>query len=207
MKRLKDKHQGETVWIIGKGYSLIHIKRSDIGSGPIIAIYESLVPIEVLGFPNEIYSLQKDGGLFKDSVAIFDNKPISPDCTVRQCDKCPGVVRPARAGLILHDLESKYCFEDYEPRYVFTLEEIGLPENQFSLVCAIKIGQLMGCTKFKFVSFDAHTSGDPRNAILFHVDGKPIKTEEYFRWIYGMQVKLLPPFLEGLDYEWITPEK
>ena len=193
LKKLKNRHKGETVWIIGKGKSLAKLKRSDIGEGPVIAIYEAIVPIEILGFPNSLYCLQKDGGSRKRSpLSLFS------ECDSRECDHCDGVVRPERATLILHSKESKYCFEDYSPRYLFALKEIGLERNEFSLVCAIKIAQLMGCVKFRFVSCDAHAIGSNEHFL-------PLFSSDYYDWIFDLQKKILPTYLEGIDYEWVTP--
>lgn len=193
MKRLKDKHLGETCWIVGKGKSLRNLKRGDIGDGPVIAIYEAIIPVEHLLFPNELYCLEKDGGQLK-------REPLSPnpECDIRDCDNCMGVVLPRRASVLLHDAEARYCFLDYPRRYVFTLEEIGLEKNEFSLVCAIKIAEFMGCKKLMFVSCDAHAIGDNRNCL-------PLFDQSYYDWIYELQRSILPKYLIGKDYEWVTP--
>ena len=34
----KGKFKGQTVWIVGTGSSLLHLKLADIGEGPIIAL-------------------------------------------------------------------------------------------------------------------------------------------------------------------------
>lgn len=193
LQALKDRHLSETAWIIGKGKSLLNLKRRDISAGIIIAIYEAIIPIEMLQFPNVAYSLQKDGGLSKR--VPFSQ---SADCDGRECDYCDGMVRPRGSVLLLHEAEAKYCFEDYSPRYVFTLEEIGMPNNEFSLVCAVKIAKFMGCEKFKFVSFDAHTHGNYESVV-------PTLAQSHYNWAYKEQKKILPPYLEGLDCEWITP--
>ena len=194
MISLKNKHIKETCWIIGKGPSLLKLKREHIGDGPIIALYEAIVPIEIKGFPNVTYSLQKDGGLRKNHTGV-----VSCECDFRKCDECHGIVRPRGSILLLHEDEAKYCFEDYAPRFTFKLSEIGMRHNEFSLVCAIKIGQFMGCQKFKFVSCDAHANGDTGNVV-------PVMSQEYYDYIYEVQRQLLPEYLGGLDYEWITPE-
>jgi len=193
VKSLKDRHKGETCWIIGKGPSLFNLKREDVGDGPIIALYEAIVPIEILGFPNPLYALQKDGGMRKRVVGV-----VSCECDFRKCDDCHGIVRPRKATLLLHEDEARYCFPDYAPRFTFKLSEIGMPHNEFSLVCAIKIGQFMGCNQFRFVSCDAHSKGDTGNII-------PVMSQAYYNHIYSVQRKILPEYLEGLDYEWITP--
>ena len=193
LTELKNKHKGETCWIVGKGKSLLNLKRSDIGDGPVIAIYEAIVPVEMLGFPNALYCLEKDGGLNKR-----DPYTLSAECDDRQCDFCKGVVRPRRATLLLHELEAKYCFEDYSPRYLFSLPEIGMHENQFSLACAIKIAKFFGCPKIVFVSCDAHATGDNRSCL-------PVFNQDYYDWIYDLQRRILPPYLEEVDVSWVTP--
>jgi len=193
LKKLKNRHKGETVWIIGKGKSLAKLKRSDIGEGPVIAIYEAIVPVEILGFPNSLYCLQKDGGSMKRHPLT-----MSPECDYRKCIYCAGVVLPEKATLLQHRAEARYCFEDYSPRYLFTLREIGLKKNEFSLVCAIKIAQLMGCVKFRLVSCDAHAIGSNEHFL-------PLFSSDYYDWIFDLQKKILPTYLEGIDYEWVTP--
>jgi hypothetical protein len=194
MLSLKDLHKGETAWIIGKGTSLLNLKREHIGTGIIIAIYEAVIPIEHLDFPNITYSLQKDGGKMKKKVHELDY-----ECDHRgECNYCEWVVRPRYATLLMHEDEAKWCFEDYSPRYLFTLKDIGMDENQFSLCCAIRIAQFMGCTDVKLVSFDAHVTGDNRNVV-------PIFDQRYYDWIYEEQRKILPKYLEGVKYEWVTP--
>lgn len=188
-----NSHNGETCWIVGKGPSLKYLKREHIGDGPIIAIYEAVVPIELLEFPNKVYSLQKDGGLDKKYPFTVSN-----ECDFRQCDFCKGIVKPKRATLLLHELEAKYCFEGYPDRYVFTLEEIGMPHNEFSLVCALKIGQYFGCAEFAFVSCDAHSQGDYGNIF-------PVMRQDYYDHIYKVQRSILPKYLEGVHYRWVTP--
>ena len=195
LQGLREIHKGETAWIIGKGMSLLDIKLSDVGDGPVICLGESIIVLETLKFPNVLYSLQKDGG--ERRKYPFG---LSAECDVRDCDHCSGVVRPQGSILLMHDLEARYCFEDYSPRYLFTLEEIGLPYNEISVVCAIRIAQLMGCIKFKFVSFDAHATGD-EDCII------PIWTHERYKWLFNRQKEILPQFLKGLDYEWITPKE
>jgi hypothetical protein len=52
---------------------------------------------------------------------------------------------------------------DYEPRYIFDAIELGLPNWwDFSALCAIKIAELWGCKKIKFLCLDACTNGSNR---------------------------------------------
>ena len=144
MKSLKNKHLDQTVWIVGKGPSLQYLKKEDIGEGIVITINHAVLAVEPLGLPNTIYSMQKDGGTRR--------KP-SPDNLLPDCDhsddcgdSCGNITRPKSATLLLHDLESKYCFLDYPDRYVINLKEIGLSENVFSLIFAVKTAQYMDVT-------------------------------------------------------------
>ncbi|MCK4826625.1 hypothetical protein KA005_63395, partial [bacterium] len=161
MEKFRDIYKGQTMWIVGKGPSLQYLTKEHIGSGPIITINQALLKIEEIGFQNPIYSMQKDGGnrrKYKFSHPII----LKPDCDYKSdCgDICGDMIRPKQgATLLVHKHESLYCFADYSPRYVFDWAKLGLKCNRFSLVIAIRIGILMGCKKFCFISFDAHTTG------------------------------------------------
>jgi hypothetical protein len=198
MLSLKDKHKGQTAWIIGKGPSLQYLKASDIGEGPVIAINQAITAVESLELPNQVYSLQKDGGT-RRRPSSFN---LSPDCDHSgDCgDQCGNMIRPKGATLLLHDLESKYCFPDYPKRHVLNLQEMGLPLNIFSLVFALRAAKYMGCVRFNFVSCDAHAVGDigtyvPKEGIIGQHSA------------YRDQRLMLPAHLEGLDYRFITPGK
>jgi len=184
MESLRGKHKGETAWIIGKGPSLQYLTADDIGDGPVVTINQSILDVENLGLKNKIYSMQKDGG--NKRVKSSDN--LNPNCPERHngCgDSCGGMNRPKHATLIVHNLESLYCFDDYSPRYVFELADFGLTQNTCSFVIAIKMGQLFGCTSFNFISFDAHV----------------LKNNK----IYQHQVPEVAPHYADLDVKWILP--
>ena len=57
----------------------------------------------------------------------------------------------------------------------------------------------MGCPKFYFVSCDVHVSGDDRTFIPG--EGMILTAHSV-----SDQVERLKPYLQGLDYEWITPK-
>ncbi|MCK4819049.1 hypothetical protein KA005_24965 [bacterium] len=204
MKKFRNLYKGETMWIIGKGPSLQYLTKEDIGSGPIIAINESIIKIEELDLPNPVFSMQKDGGNRKRHRR---QRSLVPDCdyTPNCGDRCGGMVRPKKgATLLVHRHESLYCFPDYSPRYVFDWKELGLPKNRFSQILAIKIGLLMGCTNFRFVSFDVHINGSietyiPDRGITGSVTG------------YRGHVWKIKPYLTELNsqdhhYKWIIPK-
>jgi len=168
MERLKNKHTGEPCWIIGKGPSLHNLTSDQIGVGVVIAINQSIRKIEELDIPNVTYAMFKDGGNKRQYQ--YDN--LTPECFFRgKCseDFCGFVVPKKGASLLVHDLESKYCCEEYKPRYVFKLSDLELTENVYSLIAATKIAGLMGCASFNFVCCDAHAIGDAQDDIYYKV--------------------------------------
>jgi len=202
IEEFRDIYKGQTIWIIGKGPSLQYLKKEDIESGPVITINEAIIKIEEIGLSNPVYSMQKDGG---DRRRYWHSCPLifKPDCDYKSnCgDRCGNMYRPKKgATLLVHKYESLYCFVDYSPRYVFDWKKLGLKCNRFSLVIAIRIGILMGCKKFYFISFDAHTTG----CLDSYVPNIGVtETNPAFR-NYVWKVKR---YLKNLDYIWITPKK
>lgn len=202
MERFRDIYKGQTIWIIGKGPSLQYLKKEDIGSGPVITINQAIIKIEEIDLPNPVFSMQKDGG---NRRRYWRSSPLilKPDCDYKSnCgDKCGGMIRPKRgATLLVHRHESLYCFLDYSPRYIFDWKELGLRCNQFSQIIAIKIGILMGCAKFNFISFDAHVNGCLEsyapNIGIIHTDSSFINHTRKIR-----------RHIKHLNHKWITPKK
>jgi len=179
---LKDKYQDEAIWIVGRGPSLSNIKKEHFGDGPVITINQAIVQVEELHLSNPIYSLQKNGGPKRHNIP---NNNLSPDCRQECLDICGNMVRPKTSTLIVHNLESYYCFDDYSPRHVFYLEDFGIKTNTCSVVIAVNIGKLFGCAQFNMISFDTHVYR---------------KNKEYL-----IQIDELKPHIEGLDIKWIIP--
>ena len=197
MKELKDKHTGQTAWIVGKGPSLHYLTEEDIGEGIVIALHEAIGKVNELNIPNVVYSMQKDGGRWKK----YSPSELMPDCDyIGDCDKCPGMVRP-RDGviLLLHEMESKYCFPDFSPRIIFTWQELGLPHNSFSLNCAVPLAKYMGCDKVVLMCCDAHVNGDLRE----YVPGVGAKKNQDL--FYKAQAELIKPALANIKSEYAMP--
>jgi len=199
MKEFKNIFKGQTVWIIGAGPSLQYLTKEDIKSGPIITLDRAIIKAEEIGLSGSVFSMQKDGGPRRR----YPTPKLIPDCDHSpNCgDVCGPMYRPKQgATLLVHRHESLYCFPDYSPRYVFDWKEFGLPINLFSLILAIKIGTLMGCDKFRFISCDAHAIGCFEryvpNVGIMGIDPH-----------YKNQPRRIRPYLADLDYEWITPVK
>ena len=146
--------------------------------------------------PNPIFSTQKNGGSRKHS-----RSSLIPDCdyTPNCGDRCGSMIRPKRgATLLVCKHGSLYCFPDYSPRHVFEWEKLGLPGDEFSHVIAIKIGSLMGCKKYYFISFDSITN----NCIDSYVPGVGVtaRKPEFLKF-----ARRVMPYLVDLNYDWITP--
>ena len=182
--QIKDKYKGQDVYIIGKGMSLEFINKSYIWSGVVITINDAIGKIESLGLSNPIYSMWKDG--IGGERGQSENEPLH-DCSLHG-------IMPKKSILLVHKYGSSNCMLDYKPRMVFDNLELGLQICDFSALSCIKIGQVMGCKRFFFVSFDACTNGDGRSVITKSV------LPNYFA-----QCEKMKPYLSGLNYKFITP--
>jgi len=168
---MKDKHKGKIVNIIGKGPSLRYLKKDHFVDGPVIALNHAITVVEPFELP-DTYSFQKD----------------------------KGTVIPNGSFLLLNRRESLNYLEDYKPRFVLDFEMLGLPGNECSMIFAIQLAKLWGCSGFRFISFDAHTNGDNRT----YFPGGSIKRGNCG---YESQVPKIKNFIDGFDSEWITPTK
>jgi len=193
INQLKNKHQNQTCQIIGKGPSLKYLTEQHIDDGPIITINDAIISVQELNMLNKVYSLQKDGGIKRRGKTAGT---LTADCDYRgQCgNHCGAMVRPKHAGLILHQHESRYCFEDYPERYVFSLQELDLKHNENSITCALMLAKYMGCDKVRLLCCDVHANGNMRRL----KDGKNYPE-------YKKQVSKLLPYLQDWDYEFVTP--
>jgi hypothetical protein len=130
---LKDKHVGETVWIVGSGPSIRQLSSAHIGQGPVITLGAAVGMVEALQLNNPLYSMQKDR---------YDTTPLF-------------------ASLLVHVRESIACLADYRPRYIFdNPQDFGIPWDTFSSLTAVHVALLMGCRQFMFVCHDACVTGD-----------------------------------------------
>jgi len=107
------------------------------------------------------------------------------------------------AILLVHKYESINCFENYEPRYVFSNPDLGLDVWQFSALSAIKIAQYMGCTKLVFVCFDS-MNGDYTH---FEKESKPQEINDRLMANYKLQKDRQISALKNIKHKYITPTK
>lgn len=163
---VKGIHSGKAVSIIGKGKSLYNLKKEMIPEGIVIAINHSIKEVEALGLSMPIYSQQKDHYFFA----------------------------PKGATLLLHKHESAKDKCDYQPRLVFDNLDFGLQVQDFSMLTAIRIAQLMGCNKFYFFCFDAFTNKDYKST-----------TSEKPNPHYPIQVERAQKYIKELNHLFIQP--
>jgi hypothetical protein len=193
IERLRYKHLNETAWIIGKGPSLVHLRKEHIGQGPVIAISEAIIPVEKLGIDNPIYAMQKD-------YDPPEHEPIAP---------------PQYATLLVQEREVAGRHKDYKPRYVFDNPmDFDMGMRVPSSITATKIAELLGCKRIVYISFDSCTQEEVATC-HYNSDGtyKIISTSdpeenEYWRE-YKVIARSLKEYIERnyLAVEWITPER
>ena len=98
---LKDKHKGQTAWIIGLGPSLQYLAQEHIGPGIVIAMNESIYKVQQAKISNKIYSLQKHGCGVKSPHSV---------CRV-------DMFRPkAGTPVLIHEPEGGECLKDWPER-------------------------------------------------------------------------------------------
>lgn len=157
MEQLKDKHIGETCYIIGKGFSILKLRKENFRPGPVIVLYTALRIIEKLNIDNPVYSLQKDK---------FFLYPVS-------------------GTLLLHRWESARTKVNYEPTVVFDNLKLGLSKGSagdgFSMQSAIRLAEYMGCADIIMYGFDVHKNGNRKS-----FDGRSGKKSQYNAQIKGM---------------------
>lgn len=183
IKELKDKYKDKTAYIVGKGPSIKRLLSTHFGEGVVITLNESIIVVENLHLKNDIYSMQKDA----DSV-----------------DHVFGI-RPKRASLIIHELESYYRFKDYSPRYSFNnVSDFNMPWDTFSAISATEICLLMGCCNIVYVCHDSCTTGN--TACCQRDKDGSFYIENYYPQ-YLMQAEILKEYLKikKIKHEWITP--
>lgn len=179
LEDLKNKHRGEICYIVGKGFSLRNIKKEHFGEGIIITLNHAIIQIEKLGLTNQIYAMMEgDYG---------DFKPRKATILIRKVDT------------FLHG--DKNLLTDYSPHYIYDPDvfiDTEPPRKEFSANRALKIAQLMGCSKIKLLCFDACTVGDLRG-----INGKKAARA----WVYPKFCKRIYELIdkEKMDAEWIKP--
>jgi hypothetical protein len=159
IEALRDRHKGQTAYIVGKGPSLANLRASDFGPGPVIVLNEAILTVQVLGLPNQIYSMQKDGCTTADPYTI-----------PRPCGTCepfgwqrPTVVNPYPGiAVVFSQHLSSWCLHGRDNRYVFTDAEFGYEGYPLtmSVLESVPLAKLLGAASIVMVSFDSLVTGD-----------------------------------------------
>jgi hypothetical protein len=188
----RNKYINQTGYIVGKGPSLQYLKETYFESGPIITLNQAIIKVEQLQLKNDIYSMQKDG-------SSPDPWKLTNDCPSKNCYSCPfGLVYPKKAYLLIHKHESAYCLPDYEERYEFDNEKLGLLITHFSALSAFKILRHFGCNNIKFVSCDSYVNKNIETYVP-NIGITNKKEDGYLR-----QYDILKPYID-CKIEFITP--
>lgn len=198
---LRDRHRGETAYLIGKGPSLANLCADMIGPGPVITLNQAVLVVQTLGLPNRVYAMQLDGMETED-----------PDTIPRPCDTChlvgwkrPPVVDPypGIATVFLRHFSS-WCLHGRPNRYVIDKEFYPEPSTP-SVLQAIGLARWMGAGSIVMVAFDHLATGD---AGYFDEAAYPPETIARMR----RNLELTRPFaLDALDrfgpYSFMQPPR
>ncbi len=186
IKSLQGKYAGQTAWIVGRGASLLHISREDIGAGPVIVLNEAIINVAPLGLPNVIFNIWRNGDVLPDLPKYGVNLIL--------CDNPVGTDPP-----------SSTQFTDYALRYTFECRrDLNCnPAMTFSMKAALEIAvQILGCTTVAFISFDSCATGDLRTVMK---DG--FVKSEHKAGAYNEQCEIVKDRIRELKIPvtWITP--
>jgi hypothetical protein len=137
IQKLKNQHEGETCYIIGRGPSLATLRKGHIGDGIIIVLNQAYADVEKLGLPNVMYSMQKDH---------LYGYPVKMPILVHE----PESVKESYANI-----------EEYQNAYVWDNEkDFCLIWSYPSSPVAVTIANFMGCKECVMLCHDAITNGD-----------------------------------------------
>lgn len=178
---MKDWHKGETVWIVGKGPSLLYLRRNDIGDGPIIAINEAIHVVEGFELHNKLYSFQKDGD--------------------------PGhmcVVRSTTTIILQEEYGSEWFKEHPHRILVDPVRDMGFQyQEETSIRMAIWMAKEMGAAQIALVCCDNLVNGDVRRVDVWKMD---IDWGYGNGYIYATFKEQVLNDLESIPHFFVTPK-
>lgn len=186
--------EGQTVYIIGKGPSLLNLTAEMIGSGPVVTLNHAILYVRKLALPNPIYAMQKDGCV---SHGGHDFTPAGPG---HVCDR--EIVRPEPPETAVFSLrESPHCMGWYSPRIVLDVEAFALPWFTPSAPTATKVVIEGGCSEIVYIAHDAYTTGDLRRVD----DGQVVGHETDLGYTQAGRLSASIAAAAGVPVRWVTP--
>lgn len=192
IQTLRNKYAGQTCYIVGRGASLLQVKKEHFSlGGPVIVINEAIINIAKLWLKNDIYSQWRNGDLIADLRAYL---------------------RPGNALLLSEDPVPQYVstaeqFSDYKPAYWFECRrDLGCdPRMAFSHYAAIEIAtKIFGCNKLIMMGFDSYR-GDDRTVLK-----EGFVQSEYRPGDYRDQIDIICARLREMpkiSAKWFFPEE
>lgn len=196
IEMLRDRHAGQTAWIIGKGPSLASLRAEHICQGPVLTLNSAIEVVGALGLPHT-YSLQNDGCSF---ISADERRIGKPDCDM--CDKQEHwpLVRP-RLGVTLLLNHVYPCMPDFEPRYTWDALALGFEAHDAMVVrVAVAVAKVMGCVRIEFVACDSLTNDDLRTC-----EGGTVIEYEDAAQCYSAVHPFLLHDLEDIPHGFVTP--
>ena len=181
MNDFKGLYPGQTAWIVGKGPSLLHLRKEHLGEGPVITINESILIVQELGLSNSIYSMQKDG-------EYGIGHAVHPRMYIPVILQRPGY---SENDLPLHPLRTWVAPEDY-----------GFHHAEMSIRLCVAIAKEMECGRITFVCCDSLVNGDVRR-----VDAQDRRIVRANSGSYVYVKPLVLKDVEDIPHEFVLPEE
>jgi len=150
----KNKHLGQTAYIVGRGPSILSLGATDIGNGFVIAINQAIAQIDKLNISNTVYSMYSYG------CEIY---PKEEKQKIHKCER--EISLPVNAPILIDDTpgEGNNCLLDYPKRYSYLAQaDLGISNILASGATSIFIAKYLGATEIKMLCFDAYTDMDLR---------------------------------------------
>lgn len=213
---LKDRHRGQTCYIVGKGPSLANLQAHHFGPGPVLVLNEAIRYVQTMGLPNQIYSMQKDGCMTED-----------PHNIPRPCSTCHAhetpwqrapVTNPYPGIAVLFSQHlSSWCLHGRPNRYVFTDAELGYDGYPLtmSVLETVPLARHFGCTAVVMMCFDSLVNNDLRTVSV--IDGQHFSIDyavhdiganvPEMQWNLQWAVPHVLRMLDTIPHSYFTPVK
>ena len=182
---LKDRYTGQTCSIVGKGPSLKYLRTEHIRPGPVIVLNEAIIHVQKCDLSNDIYSMQKDGGMSRGG---YDGSMVQP---------------LEHIWLILQLQYSSQWFPDHPKRLIVDpIIDFHMLVTEMSIRIVLQLAKIMGCSKINLICCDSLVNGDLRH---FTRDG--VISSGSGNYLYEYVRPLVLKDLKDIEHEFILPEE